>query len=173
MFTKTTSFDRHRIDEMAIALYRTAHGAAADLPLSYARRVAGTTTGKDAELGLSRLGERIVNETRCGAMAEGNVIDQFMWQWQQHFRISVEVLAEMSLEKIGARLDPQVILIGLARDTEATRSASNRRQDRFALNTCQTSKPAPPIPTRRIQIAGSGTPTPGCTNNATVICGER
>ena len=34
MFTKTTSFDRHRIDEMAIALYRTAHDAAADLPLS-------------------------------------------------------------------------------------------------------------------------------------------
>ena len=52
-------------------------------------------------------------------MTGGNVIDQFMWQWQQHFRISVEVLAEMSLEKIGARLDPQVMLVGLARETEA------------------------------------------------------
>jgi hypothetical protein len=68
---------------------------------------------------VSRLGAGIVNETRRGAMTEGNVIDQFMWQWQQHFRISAEVLAEMSMEKIGARLDPQVILIGLARETEA------------------------------------------------------
>ncbi|MGA3221160.1 MAG: hypothetical protein ABSE77_19145 [Acidimicrobiales bacterium] len=52
-------------------------------------------------------------------MTKTNVIDQFMWQWQQHFRISVEVLAETALDKIGARLDPQVMLIGLARDTAA------------------------------------------------------
>jgi hypothetical protein len=37
MSTKTTSFDRHRIDEMAIALYRAAHDAAVELPRSYAR----------------------------------------------------------------------------------------------------------------------------------------
>jgi hypothetical protein len=33
MSTKTTSFDRHRIDEMAIALCRAAHDAAVELPL--------------------------------------------------------------------------------------------------------------------------------------------
>lgn len=52
-------------------------------------------------------------------MTKTNVIDQFMWQWQQHFRISVEVLAETALDRIGARLDPQVMLIGLARDAAA------------------------------------------------------
>ena len=44
-----------------------------------------------------------------------HVIKQFMWQWQPHFRISCEVLAETALAKIGARLDPQVFLVGLAR----------------------------------------------------------
>jgi hypothetical protein len=29
-----------------------------------------------------------------------------MWQWQQHFRVSAQVLADMSLKKIGARLAP-------------------------------------------------------------------
>lgn len=46
-----------------------------------------------------------------------NVIQQFMWQWQPHFRIGVQVLADMSLEKIGARLDPQVVLVGIADDS--------------------------------------------------------
>jgi hypothetical protein len=45
-----------------------------------------------------------------------NVIQQFMWKWQQYFRISVQTLANMSLEKIGARLDPQVVLVGIADD---------------------------------------------------------
>jgi len=48
-----------------------------------------------------------------------NVIHQFMWQWQPHFRINVQVLADMSLEKIGARLDPQVVLVGIADDSGA------------------------------------------------------
>ena len=42
-----------------------------------------------------------------------NVIDQFMWQWQPHFRIRLQVLADMSLRRIGAQLDPEVILVGL------------------------------------------------------------
>jgi hypothetical protein len=63
MFTKTTSFDRHRIDEMAISLYRAARDAGVDLPLSYARRVAAPTTEGDGELGVSRLGGGVVIHT--------------------------------------------------------------------------------------------------------------
>lgn len=48
-----------------------------------------------------------------------NVIDQFMWSWQQHFRISVGVLATMALEQIGARLDAQVVLVGLTEEPRA------------------------------------------------------
>ena len=63
MSTKTTSFDRHRIDEMAIALYRAAHDAAVELPSPYARRVVATTKEGDRELGVSRLGSGVVIHT--------------------------------------------------------------------------------------------------------------
>ena len=63
MSTKTTSFDRHRIDEMAIALYRAAHDAAVELPRSYALRVAATVAKGDGELGVSRLGSGVVIHT--------------------------------------------------------------------------------------------------------------
>ena len=63
MSTKTTSFDRHRIDEMAIALYRAAHDAAVELPRSYAVRVAATMAKGDGELGVSRLGSGVVLHT--------------------------------------------------------------------------------------------------------------
>ena len=62
MFIKTTAFDRHRIDEMAITLSRAAHDAAVELPVSYARRVAETTKS-DEELGVSRLGGGVVIHT--------------------------------------------------------------------------------------------------------------
>jgi hypothetical protein len=63
MPTKTTSFDRHRIDEMAIALYRAAHDAAVELPRSYAVRVVATMAKGDGELGVSRLGSGVVIHT--------------------------------------------------------------------------------------------------------------
>jgi hypothetical protein len=63
MSTKTTSFDRHRIDEMAIALYRAAHNAAVELPRSYAVRVVATMAKGDGELGVSRLGSGVVIHT--------------------------------------------------------------------------------------------------------------
>ena len=63
MSTKTTSFDRHRIEEMAIALYRAAHDAAVELPRSYAVRIAATVAKGDGELGVSRLGSGVVIHT--------------------------------------------------------------------------------------------------------------
>jgi hypothetical protein len=63
MSATTTSPDRHRIDQMAIVLCRAAHDAAVELPFSYARRVAATTTENDAELGVSRLGGGVVLHT--------------------------------------------------------------------------------------------------------------
>ena len=63
MSTKTTSFDRHRIEEMAIALYRAAHDAAVELPRSYAVRVVATMAKGDGELGVSRLGSGVVIHT--------------------------------------------------------------------------------------------------------------
>jgi hypothetical protein len=62
MSTKSASFDRHQIDETAIALCRAAHDAAVELPLAYARRVAAVTEG-DGELGVSRLGDGVVIHT--------------------------------------------------------------------------------------------------------------
>ena len=62
MSTKTTVFERHRTDEMAITLSRAAHDAAVELPLAYARRVAAVTEG-DGELGVSRLGDGVVIHT--------------------------------------------------------------------------------------------------------------
>jgi hypothetical protein len=63
MSARTKSPDRHRINEMAIALHRAAHDAAVELPPSYARRVAATSAENDAELGVSRLGSGVVIHT--------------------------------------------------------------------------------------------------------------
>ncbi len=63
MSTKTTSFDRHRIDEMVTALHRAAHDAAVELPRSYVVRVAATVAQGDGELGVSRLGGGVVIHT--------------------------------------------------------------------------------------------------------------
>ena len=63
MSTRTTSFDRRRIDEMASALCRAAHDAAVELPRSYALRVAATMAKGDGELGVSRLGSGVVIHT--------------------------------------------------------------------------------------------------------------
>ena len=63
MSATTASPDRHRIDEMAIALYRAAHNAAVELPRSYAVRVVATMAKGDGELGVSRLGSGVVIHT--------------------------------------------------------------------------------------------------------------
>ena len=63
MSTTTASPDRHRIDEMAIALCRAARDAGVELPPSYARRVVATTKEGDRELGVSRLGGGVVIHT--------------------------------------------------------------------------------------------------------------
>ena len=63
MSTKTTVFERHRTDEMAITLSRAAHDAAVELPPSYARRVAAAVAKGDGELGVSRLGSGVVIHT--------------------------------------------------------------------------------------------------------------
>jgi hypothetical protein len=36
-----------------------------------------------------------------------------MWKWQAQFRIAIQVLADQALEKIGAQLDVEVLLVGL------------------------------------------------------------
>ena len=46
-------------------------------------------------------------------------IDQFMWGYQPHFRIGIEVKIERALETIGAYLDPVVFLVGFADDPSA------------------------------------------------------
>ncbi len=63
MSTKTTSFDRHRIDELVVALCQAAHNADVELPHSYARHVVATTAEGDRELGVSRLGGGVVIHT--------------------------------------------------------------------------------------------------------------
>ena len=63
MSSKTTSFERRRIKQMAIALYRAAHDAAVELPRSYVVRVAATVAKGDGELGVSRLGSGVVIHT--------------------------------------------------------------------------------------------------------------
>ena len=46
-------------------------------------------------------------------MAEGIRIDQFMWTWQIHYRISIETLMTMALESVMASsLDPEIIMVG-------------------------------------------------------------
>jgi hypothetical protein len=51
----------------------------------------------------------------------GLTIDQFMWEWQPHFRISVQSTIERALELADARLDPRVFLVGFADDPGAAR----------------------------------------------------
>lgn len=51
----------------------------------------------------------------------GLAIDQFMWEWQPHFRISVQSTMERALELVDARLDPRVFLVGFADDPHAAR----------------------------------------------------
>ena len=63
MSTTTTSFDRHRIDGLAVALHRAAHEADVELPRSYVLRVAATIEEGDGELGASRLGNGLVLHT--------------------------------------------------------------------------------------------------------------
>jgi hypothetical protein len=62
LFATTTSPDRHRIDEMAIALRQAAHEADVEIARSYARRVAATSKGT-GKLGVSRLGSGVVIHT--------------------------------------------------------------------------------------------------------------
>lgn len=47
-------------------------------------------------------------------------INQFMWQWQPHFRIDVDVTMRTALELLGAPLDPAVFLVGFATDPKST-----------------------------------------------------
>lgn len=44
-----------------------------------------------------------------------------MWEWQRHFRISVQTTIERSLELIDVRLDPRVLLVGFAEDASRVR----------------------------------------------------
>ena len=50
-------------------------------------------------------------------------IDHFMWGYQDHFRIHVQVNAERALQRIDPELSPEVFLIGILQAD---------RQDRFA-----------------------------------------
>ncbi len=43
-------------------------------------------------------------------------IDQFMWEWQPHFRISVQTTMERALSLAEAHLNPEVFLVGFADD---------------------------------------------------------
>jgi len=52
-------------------------------------------------------------------MSDGIQIDQFMWRWQIHFRISTETLMESALHAVGARLDPEIIIVGFNDDPGA------------------------------------------------------
>lgn len=44
-----------------------------------------------------------------------------MWEWQPHFRISVQTRLERALELVDARLDPRVFLVGFADDPDGAR----------------------------------------------------
>lgn len=50
-------------------------------------------------------------------------IDQFMWRWQPHFRISVQSDIERALALVDAHLDPRVFLVGFADDPDRVRHA--------------------------------------------------
>jgi len=51
----------------------------------------------------------------------GRGIDEFMWGWQPHFRIDLQVTVERALEAVGAQLDPQAFLVGFAVDPDRAR----------------------------------------------------
>ena len=108
MSTKTTSFDRRRIDEMAIALYRAAHDAAVELPRSYAVRVAATMAKGDGELGVSRLGSGVVLHTVPPSKDRLPVIVDYAdgrGQWYRDGRRHVEVsVTEEPVEAMGVAL---------------------------------------------------------------------
>lgn len=44
----------------------------------------------------------------------GRTIDQFMWGYQPHFRIELEVLAKQVLENADVKIEPQAMLVGFA-----------------------------------------------------------
>lgn len=52
---------------------------------------------------------------------EGNVIDLFMWGYQQHFKISIEVTAKSLFELVDKRLSPNVFLLGVLVDEQENR----------------------------------------------------
>ena len=61
-------------------------------------------------------------------MSEGNdglndnyLIDQFMWGYQGHFRIGVQVRTKRALELVRAFLEPSVVLVGFADDDSAAK----------------------------------------------------
>lgn len=52
---------------------------------------------------------------------EGNVIDLFMWGYQQHFRISIEETAKSLFELVDKRLSPKLFLLGIQVDEQENR----------------------------------------------------
>ncbi|MEG3146528.1 diadenylate cyclase [Sphingomonas sp. RT2P30] len=44
------------------------------------------------------------------------LIHLFIWGWQEHFRISVELLAQRAFEEIGIKAEPGVLLVGIRRE---------------------------------------------------------
>jgi len=52
---------------------------------------------------------------------EENVIDLFMWGFQQHFRISIEVTVKDLFKRIDKRLSPKVFLLGILVDEQKDR----------------------------------------------------
>jgi hypothetical protein len=90
----TASPDRHRIDEIAIALCRSAHEADVEIARSYARRVAATAKGA-GELGVSRLGSGVVIHTVPATKHRLPVIVGYAdnrGQWYQDGSRHVEIL---------------------------------------------------------------------------------
>jgi len=103
----TASPDRHRIDEIAIALCRSAHEAEVEIARSYARRVAATGKGA-GELGVSRLGSGVVIHTVPATKHRLPVIVGYAdnrGQWYQDGSRHVEVLeADEPIEGMEAEL---------------------------------------------------------------------
>jgi len=90
----TASTDRHRIDEIAIALCAAAHEADVEIARSYARRVAATAKSA-GELGVSRLGRGVVIHTVPATKHRLPVIVGYAdnrGQWYQDGSRHVEVL---------------------------------------------------------------------------------
>ena len=49
-------------------------------------------------------------------MSEGTALKYFMWAWQIHFRISASVDATSVFDRMDARLDPNVFLVGFLQE---------------------------------------------------------